>query len=211
LGIEQCKLLRDHLKQHEPLAAKIEAVISSPMRRTLQTAHVALSWLTEREKIKTVADANWQENSDNECDTGSPISAMMAAFPDVDFAGIDPMFPSKTGPYAFTRKAVVGRGQSALRALQARPEKVIAVVSHAGFLRCGVSNRHFHNADYRIFEIVDDDDGLVALRELQETEEKGGGMGWSWKGVAERKLEFPDDSDNAAIETAEGNIPQEEP
>jgi hypothetical protein len=125
---------------------------------------------------------------------------MAQEFP-FDFSGVDPLYPDKTtnlhsNPYAFTGKAILARGQTCLKELYSRPEKVIAVVSHSGFLRVAVANRRFFNADWRVFDYDEekmeesrkkgegvDGQGLFALREWKETEEKGGGMGRSDKGV----------------------------
>lgn len=117
---------------------------------------------------------------------------MKALFPSLDFSAVDPSYPDKTSPnnpYAFTRRAVLARGQACLRWLHARPEKVIIVVSHSGFLRTAVSQRRYANADYRVFEFDDDvidgkGEKLLRLREWEQTESLGGGMGRSEKGVA---------------------------
>jgi broad specificity phosphatase PhoE len=127
---------------------------------------------------------------------------------------VDPAYPSKTQQFAFTRSAVLGRGQVALKSLRARPEKVIAVVSHAGFLRCGISRRHFNNADYRIFEFEEDGGVEVKLRELPETEVPGGGMGSSFLGIAEiEEHDFPKDVQEVPVpETkSDEHIPSQEP
>lgn len=65
-----------------------------------------------------------------------------------------------------------------LRRLRDRPEKVIAVVSHAAFLRLAVSQRRYFNADYRIFTFAEDDGKDLRLVEADETSGKGG-MGLS--------------------------------
>jgi hypothetical protein len=75
--------------------------------------------------------------------------------------------------------------------LYARPEKVIAVVSHSGFLRTAVCNRMFFNADWRVFTF--DEEAMkesekegkkkFILKESEETEKKGGGMGRSDVGI----------------------------
>jgi hypothetical protein len=97
------------------------------------------------------------------------------------------VYPSKTGIYEYSRKAVLARGQAALQSLYGRPERLIAVVSHSAFLRTSVTNRRFANADYRIFEYedvaVEGGKDVFRLKESVETAEKGGGMGWSVKGV----------------------------
>ncbi|KAF1995157.1 hypothetical protein P154DRAFT_526531 [Amniculicola lignicola CBS 123094] len=140
------------------------------------------------------------ENNAKPCDTGSPIAILAAEFPQFDFSTVDPLFPDKTSnpdtnPYVFTRRAILARAQTCLRALYSRPEKVIAVVSHSGFLRSGVSNKRYFNADWRVFEYDEnalkeskergegvDGQGTFVLKEWKETEENGGGMGKSEKG-----------------------------
>lgn len=74
------------------------------------------------------------------------------------------------------------RGVVARKWLKARPEKVIAVVSHSAFLRTAVANRRFANADYRIFDFKNDEPENVELVEWEMTEEGPGGMGRSAKG-----------------------------
>lgn len=71
------------------------------------------------------------------------------------------------------------RGIRAKQLLKERPEKVIAVVSHSGFLRCGVSQKKYENADFRIFDFGEG----VDLVEWELTEQLGGGLGKSPKGV----------------------------
>ncbi|KAK8197490.1 histidine phosphatase superfamily [Phyllosticta capitalensis] len=191
LGEQQSVQLGEHLRANLPLAEQAELIVVSPMVRTLQTATLALDWLIKR-GTPVRLDAGWQENSDKPCDTGSPLPTVKALFPSLDFSAVDPSYPDKTSPnnpYAFTRRAVLARGQACLRWLHARPEKVIIVVSHSGFLRTAVSQRRYANADYRVFEFDDDvidgkGEKLLRLREWEQTESLGGGMGRSEKGVA---------------------------
>jgi hypothetical protein len=139
-----------------------------------------------------VPSANWQENADKPCDTGTSLPEISKEFPQYDFSAVDPSFPDKTtnlsqNPYAFTQKAILARGQTCLEDLYQRPEKVIAVVSHSGFLRTAVCNRMFFNADWRVFEFDEEEmkkqEGKYVLKESEETEKKGGGMGRSDVGV----------------------------
>ncbi|KAF2280954.1 phosphoglycerate mutase-like protein [Westerdykella ornata] len=201
LGEQQCTELAESLKK-EKIAQDVELIVVSPMRRTLQTMKLALGWLIDEKKVPVLPDAGWQENADKPCDTGSPLSVLATEFPDLDFSPVDPLFPEKTtnlasNPYAFTRKAILARGQTCLEKLYSRPEKVIAVVSHSGFLRAAVCNRRFFNADWRVFDFDEermresresrgegrDGKGLFFLQEWGLTEERGGGMGRSEKGV----------------------------
>lgn len=120
---------------------------------------------------------------------------MKPLFPHFDYTTVDPLWPSKTGPYVFTCSATIARGQSCLRSLHTRKEKVIAVVSHSGFLRCAISLCKYANADYRIFDFKDTAEGKdLELVEWKETEENGGGLGESEKGRAEIEMsDFPEE------------------
>jgi len=190
-GIQQCKDLESHLKTKCPLASRIERIITSPMQRTCQTTLTALSWLIESETVPVEVSANWQENSDIPCDTGSSLRICSQRFPELDFSTVDPIYPDKSPgtPYAYTRAANKARGEACLKDLYGRSEKVIAVVSHAGFLRTGISRRRYANADFRIFTFGK---GGKDIFEDEETERNGGGMGRSEKGIFEiGDWEFP--------------------
>ncbi|KAF7558498.1 hypothetical protein G7046_g5663 [Stylonectria norvegica] len=177
LGREQCNALRDKLhSQYGDVAPEDIAVIVSPMRRTLQTALSGLGWLLDK-GVKFEADADWQENSDKPCDTGSPIPALVDEFPTVDFSTLDPVYPDKTSPdgrpYAYTRDAILSRGERCIDRLFQRPEKFVFVVSHSGFLRLGVVGWWFFNSDFRIFNF----DGT---RLWQDESTLKGGLGLSF-------------------------------
>lgn len=73
------------------------------------------------------------------------------------------------------------RGRSALADLYKRPEDVIVVVSHSGFMRTAVVGRWFANADYRVFDSVsirgvygEGMDREIGLVEWELTKGKGG-------------------------------------
>jgi hypothetical protein len=134
--------------------------------------------------IPVILRPEWQENSDKPCDTGTAISIMEKEWPQFDWSTIDPEYPSKAGLYEFSKDGLTQRGIAARKWLRDRPEKVIAVVSHSGFLRVGVSYRHYANADFRIFDFSQGDEEIGgALVEWDFTEKKGGGLGKSSKGV----------------------------
>ena len=161
--------------------------------------------------VRAVARAEWQENSNKPCDTGSEIDVMSKEWHQFDWSEIDPVFPSKTGLYEFSKVGLTRRGIEARKWLKNRPEKVIAVVSHAGFLRVGVSYCQYDNADYRIFKFAEgDEDDAVGGRLVEDksTEENGGGMGRSLKGKFGWETQtFPElDENGNEVE----NIPKEE-
>jgi broad specificity phosphatase PhoE len=57
-GIEQSRLLQDHLRK-QTVAKNIEYIVTSPLRRTLQTTLVGLDWLIEQ-GVGVEVDAMWQ-------------------------------------------------------------------------------------------------------------------------------------------------------
>ncbi|KAH7030777.1 histidine phosphatase superfamily [Microdochium trichocladiopsis] len=185
LGLEQCKPLRESL-MNSPLAQQAGLVVVSPMRRTIQTALRSVDWLLDK-GVKIEADADWQENSAKPCDTGSDVAKVAVEYPQVDYSSLDPVFPDKTSSaasrYHYSRPALLARAQAALEKLYNRPEKVIIVVSHSGFMRLAVTGCWFFNADYRIFEFAPMDhvsvDTSFRLQQASITKESGGGLGWS--------------------------------
>lgn len=164
---------------------RIDLIVVSPMLRTLQTAQQALGWRMD-EGAPVILAAEWQENSDKPCDTGSDVMAMAAKWPQFDWTSVDSAFPAKTGLYEFSKEGLTRRGIEVRRWLRNRPEAVVAVVSHSGFLRVGVSYCGYGNADFRIFDFArgpEHDEVGGRLIEWELTKENGGGLGKSEKGV----------------------------
>lgn len=62
-GIQQCEDLQRHLKSSCPLASRVERIITSPMRRTMQTTLISLQWLI-KSGVPIDVDAMWQGMSD---------------------------------------------------------------------------------------------------------------------------------------------------
>ncbi|RFU24433.1 Sedoheptulose-bisphosphatase/4-nitrophenylphosphatase, partial [Scytalidium lignicola] len=198
----QCQELAKFLQDEVPLAQEIGLIVISPMRRTLQTAQQALGWLMER-GVPVVLRAEWQENSDKPCDTGTDVETMKKEWPQFDWSTVDPVYPSKTGLYGFSNFQLKARGIAARAWLMKRPEKVIAVVSHSGFLRVGVSYRKYENADFRVFDFAEgEEENGGRLVERMFTEARGGGLGKSPKGVFDEGDSRP---------ATEGEVTEESP
>jgi hypothetical protein len=191
------------------------AIVVSPMRRTLQTAMLSLDWLVDR-GVKIEGNADWQgkppsplpsrphlhslENSSKPCDTGSPISSVSPSFPKVNFSPVDPLWPDKTSPaaerYWYTKKSILARGQRALEDLKKRPEKLIFVVSHSGFLRLGVVGYWFFNSDYRVFDF--DGEGVK-----QQEGTMAGGLGLSITEPVALGLDLPEEDPEQDVDAKE--------
>lgn len=160
---------------------QVELIVTSPLQRTLQTTNKALDFLIKR-GIPVIPMAELQETTENPIDIGSPLAELKQTWPDFDWSQIDPIFPAKEGIYKFSQDALLERGVAARRWLANRPEKVIAVVSHAGFLRIGLGNCNYANADFRIFKLENQDDSSLKdpiMIEYEGTKVSGGGMGKS--------------------------------
>jgi hypothetical protein len=114
---------------------------------------------------------------------------------------LDPVFPDKTSPagrdYRYTKVGILTRGQRALQKLYDRPEKVIIVVSHSGFLRMSIAGSWFYNADYRIFDFAPREEGAIAqpyrLVQHESTLISGGGLGKSFKDLVVLGEGLPDE------------------
>ncbi|GAB1317977.1 Phosphoglycerate mutase-like protein [Madurella fahalii] len=152
-GIKQCAELRAHLKE-SPRNTKVGLIITSPMRRALQTCMLALDFLVQK-GTKIEANDLWQEVYNNTCDTGTPLTELTTSFPHVDFSRVDLVWPDKTSPaaakYHYSRDAVLARAHEALRDLYHRREEVVIVVTHSGFQRAALGSRWIAHADYREF------------------------------------------------------------
>ncbi|KAH7350693.1 hypothetical protein BKA65DRAFT_525083 [Rhexocercosporidium sp. MPI-PUGE-AT-0058] len=159
----QCAALSESL-QTFPLSQDIGLIVVSPMTRALQTADNSLGWLM-KQGVSAIPQAEWQENTVNNIDIGRPVAELEKGFPQFDWTQMDP---------ALTERGVVARTW-----LHERKEKVIAVISHDGFMRVGICQRKFGNADYRVFDFEENGLGLV---EWKSAEENGGGLGTSPKG-----------------------------
>lgn len=200
LGRSQCAELGKNLREKLPQDLEVGLILCSAMRRTCETATLALGdWAAEK-GIPILAHAGWQENSAKPCDTGSPIPAVAAEFPNIDFTHVDPVYPDKTSPagerYKYVKANLLGRAQMVLEELYHRPEKAIIVVSHSGFMRQCVTGDWFFNADYRIYDFAEGEEsgaGKFRLKQWDMTKSGHGGMGLSWDEVMEVGLGLPEE------------------
>ncbi|PHH85778.1 hypothetical protein CDD83_11186 [Cordyceps sp. RAO-2017] len=106
----------------------------------------------------------------------------------------------------------MARGAAALAALRRRPERLVFVVSHSGFLRLAVAGRWFFNADWRLFRFAVAEADVVDRRLLlqghvleQDESTLAGGLGLSWTDAVEigSEMEEDDDDDQGSEAAAE--------
>jgi broad specificity phosphatase PhoE len=136
LGEEQCKALQAKF----PFMDRVDAVVASPLKRTMYTALLSFTPAINDKKLQVYALPELQETSDLPCDTGSDAVVLKQEFKGqpVDFTYLDTRpaygWTNKTGKWAATASAIDERARATREWLYSRPEKEIVVVTHGGFL-----------------------------------------------------------------------------
>ncbi|EMC99568.1 hypothetical protein BAUCODRAFT_29941 [Baudoinia panamericana UAMH 10762] len=127
-GEQQCEELHKSFPHH----AAIEAVIASPLKRTINTALLSFSSTISSKNLRVIALPELQETSDLPCDTGSSPSELLHAYADkpVDLSLVTEGWNSKKGKRAPNAKAIEARARAARRWLRGRGENEIVVVTH---------------------------------------------------------------------------------
>ncbi|KAI0899884.1 phosphoglycerate mutase-like protein [Annulohypoxylon nitens] len=149
------------------LQEEADVVISSPLRRTLQTTYLGFSPAIERlgglKNVVVLPQA--QECNNTPCDTGSSKEVLEkdAEFAVFDHSLLTPDWNSGEGFYAPTDEALNERARWVRKYLRDRPEKNIVFVSHGDILRRiaakpgrGTNEYPWMNAEVRIFEFDPD-------------------------------------------------------
>ncbi|KAK6334671.1 hypothetical protein TWF718_010120 [Orbilia javanica] len=217
LGKEQCvKGLRDAFAAGEwEDFQNLDLVVVSPLFRTLETAFLTFGKEFRDGKVPFAVLPEFQETSPNPCDTGSSVESLKTAFPSLDFSYCERHDWLTKSHGFYTRNNLGFRATCARKWLFERPEKVIAVVTHSGFLRWltpqdfpFVENRDkYRNCEYRgyTFAQTTSDDGEGSPFKLVEEH-------WSIElrkakraGEAEAPALTTDPSETAGQETDHGS------
>jgi broad specificity phosphatase PhoE len=102
-------------------------IVSSPIRRTLQTSLLGFN-------LKPLPHPGFQENSAKPCDTGSSVSLLLEEFPELDFSLVVDGWNSKEGEWAPDETSLAKRAAKMRTWLKEREENDIIVVTHGGIL-----------------------------------------------------------------------------
>ncbi|KAL2825329.1 histidine phosphatase superfamily [Aspergillus cavernicola] len=178
-GVQQCEELSEHFSFNE----RVGLVLTSPLRRTLQTALIGFRrCFDQRLELKSgiqsssqiCLDPDLQAHSLRPCDTGSEILTLRSEFPDLpwDIFALDPTFPAKEGLYAPDIEALEARGRRVRCRLRrvfeelensSRPD--VVVVTHGGFMRfvTGEKGMGFDPAMPRTFLVNFESDSRMKL------------------------------------------------
>ncbi|OQE10622.1 hypothetical protein PENFLA_c085G10382 [Penicillium flavigenum] len=179
LGEEQARALGTRF----PELGNIELILSSPLRRTIQTA--LLAFPSRDKNLQVIAWPELQEASDLVCDTGRDLVEIKAEFEDlpVDFTLVEPGWHIKQGKWAPVADRLLERAQLVRLWLSQRSEKEIVVVSHGCFLHfltgdwVNAVNSHatdWGNAEVRSFAFAHGEDEVPALCETTESRKRRG-------------------------------------
>ena len=126
-----------------PFLRKPEIIVTSHLRRCLQTAIRIRETLNSSESVRIIANPDLQEISNRPCDTGSPLDVLRKEFPSVEFS--DELFPDsyprlahiraeKKGPiYDDESHILAARAERFRKYLQGMREAEIIVITHACF------------------------------------------------------------------------------
>lgn len=158
LGKKQAASLAPKIAQ---LQQEADLIVSSPLKRTLQTTKLGWGPAVERlgglSKVLCIPQA--QECNDYPCDTGSSkdILSRDPEFAEFNLDRLTPDWTSKTGFWAPDHDAIDKRARWVRQFLRERPEKNIVLVAHGDILRAitrgqeGFSMYPWKNAECRIF------------------------------------------------------------
>jgi broad specificity phosphatase PhoE len=138
LGESQCRLLWGKFPQ-EPTPTLI---VSSPLKRTLQTTIIGFTPFISSGKTPVIVMAELQETSSMPCDTGSP-SEDLARDPalqlpgdakPIDYSVLPGDWATKTGRWADDIGTLTSRATAVRRWLKDQHQEHIVCVLHGGFL-----------------------------------------------------------------------------
>jgi broad specificity phosphatase PhoE len=158
MGKEQAASLAHEIPK---IQEEIDLVVSSPLKRTLQTTK--LGWAPAIERLgglsTVVCLPQAQECDGWPCDTGSSKETLLAdpEFADFDLSLLTPDWNSKQGFYGIDRFSLDKRARWVRQFLRDRPETNIVLVAHGDFLRMitrgpeQFSTYKWKNAECRVF------------------------------------------------------------
>lgn len=142
------------------LQERVELIVTSPLRRTLQTTEAGYKPAIARlgGHTKVICLPQLQECNDVPCDTGSARDVLESQpdFAKYDLSSLTPDWTSKRGFYAADPVSLDARAQWVRQFLRERPEQHIAVVAHGDFLRRLTDDpmSYWGNAEVRAFQFA---------------------------------------------------------
>ncbi|KAN0102593.1 phosphoglycerate mutase-like protein [Hyaloscypha variabilis] len=167
-----------------PYANDIGSIVSSPLRRTIQTTLLAFSNVLDRRYYaqgsgkgieggaELILDPGLQERSALPCDTGSESAVLEREFPELDFSVLKEGWTRKEGGFGADDEAVEKRAEGVRRGLKDRVEALrggerrdVVVVTHGVFMKflSGDHSIDLPKAGWKTFSTAEDGKGGVVL------------------------------------------------
>lgn len=158
-------------------------IISSPLRRTIQTSlaafHRALhtkyyptnSGRGAQDGVRLVLDANLQEIDDLPCNTGSPREELIDQFPELhdEISLLHPRWYVKSGPEsplpprARRKEQILKRLEQAFQESSDSKKTDVVVVAHGGVIEMLVRGADIDIAQWKTFDLVRTSSGQLEL------------------------------------------------
>lgn len=189
-GLQQARELHDTF----PHKQNVGMILTSPLRRTLQTAIEGFSDIIDHAAylpgnsvngiengVPLVLDPDLQAHSARPCDTGSDIAALQEIFHEVSFQKLDKDWHIKQGVYAPDEESLHKRAHNVRQRLieqfselaqlskgQNNHRRDIVIVSHGGLLTLLMQDRCFAvpAAKWRTFSVLLSSNDKISFEEL---------------------------------------------
>lgn len=177
-----------------PHPGRIAAILSSPLRRAIQTSiagfsHVLdkryydpLSGLGVENGIELTLEPDLQERSALPCDTGSGRQTLEKEFSGLDLEGLSEGWQVKAGPYAADDESVRQRAkrmreklEQLQAALDGKERRDIVVVTHGVFMKflSGEEDIDLPKAGWKSYTIGKDEEDRLLLTPVKESDNDG--------------------------------------
>lgn len=128
-GREQCERLRDRF----PYLDGIDCIMTSPIRRTIQTALIGLEPAIEKRGLKLILVPRAQETSDKPSDTGSSVKALEKEFGDkLDERRMVEDWSSNQGKWTMDAPHIETNVVELRKFIKSLDFKHVALVAHGG-------------------------------------------------------------------------------
>jgi broad specificity phosphatase PhoE len=178
LGLQQAT----HLTQTFPYASQVGMILTSPLRRTIQTALAAFPHVLDKRYFDLdsghgiengatlILDPDLQERSALPCDTGSTSQALEVAFPSLDVKDLAEGWQVKEGFYAPGDEAVKKRAERVRSRvaelseyLKNKERKHIVIVTHGIFMKSlsGNADIDLPKAGWKSYTLEKHSSGIV--------------------------------------------------
>ena len=128
-GREQCERLRDSF----PYQDQVDCILTSPIRRTIQTALIGLEPAIKGKGLKLLLAPRAQETSSKASDTGSDLSKLQEEFKDkLDARRMDSDWNTNAGEWKMDNESIEQHVVEIRRVIKGLKHDHVVLVAHGG-------------------------------------------------------------------------------